>query len=113
MAALLKGIDVILYDKVQSGADAFHHAIYTETPVTVQNVLVCALDADDMIQQTQLSGKRVAYELCIPKGDSHIWEDRKVAFWGETWHTVGFGRRWIDANVPLDWNEKIKVERYG
>ena len=36
---MLKGIDIILYEKTKTGEDAFHAPIYTETPVTVHNVL--------------------------------------------------------------------------
>ena len=38
--ANIKGIEVTLWTKVQTGTDAFNQAIYTETPVTVSNVLV-------------------------------------------------------------------------
>ena len=37
---MLKGIDIILYEKTKTGEDAFHAPIYAETPVTVHNVLV-------------------------------------------------------------------------
>jgi len=60
-----------------------------------------------------LYGKTVVYELCIPKGDTHVWEDKKVGFWGNIYRTVGFTRRYIEENVPLEWNAKIRVERYG
>ena len=38
--ALIKGIPVILYERTQTGEDAFHAPVYTETPVTVENVLI-------------------------------------------------------------------------
>lgn len=110
---MIQGIPVVLYDRVQTGADDFGAPIYTETPVTVENVLVTPSNTDDIVSDLQLYGKKSVYELCIPKGDTHVWEDRRVEFFGETWHTFGFSQRYIEENVPLCWNARIKVERYG
>ena len=37
---MLKGIDIILYEKTKTGEDGFHDPIYEESPVIVHNVLV-------------------------------------------------------------------------
>ncbi|MCC8181529.1 MAG: hypothetical protein LIO45_00895 [Clostridiales bacterium] len=110
---LIKGITVTLYEKTQTGTDEFHAPVYTETAVEVENVLVQPVSADDVVDDLRLYGKRAEYELCIPKGDSHSWEDCRVAFFGQTWRTFGFVREYIEALVPLSWNRKVKVERYG
>jgi hypothetical protein len=34
-----------------------------------------------------------------------------VSFFGRTFRTFGTTVKWIDANVPLKWNAKVKVER--
>ena len=111
--ALIKGITVTLYEKTLSGVDDFNAPVYTETPVQVENVLVTPVSAEDVINELQLYGKRAVYELSIPKGDTHEWEDRTVEFFGHKWRTFGFCREWIEENLPLSWNKKIKVERYG
>ena len=111
--ALINGITVTLYDKVQSGVDGFNVPIFTETAVTVDDVLVTPVSADDIVTSVNLYGKQAVYELSIPKGDTHIWEDRTVEFFGHKWKTFGFCREWIEDNLPLRWNKKIKVERYG
>lgn len=113
MASLIKGITVTLYEKTKSSEDDFKNPIYTEMPVAVENVLVSPAESTDITEDLQLSGKKAVYELSIPKGDTHIWEDRKVEFFGEVWQTFGFCKQYIDGNVPLDWNRKIRVERYG
>lgn len=110
---IIKGIPVILYDRVQTGVDDFRAPIYSETPVTVENVLVCPVGTQDVITDFQLYGKRAEYELCIPKDDTHIWENRVVAFFGAKWRVFGLPIEWIGQNVPLAWNRKVKVERYG
>lgn len=110
---LIKGIPVILYDRVQTGVDAFRAPIYAETPVTVENVLVCPVSTQDITTDFQLYGKRAEYELCIPKEDTHTWEDRVVEFYGAKWRVFGIPLAWIGRNLPLAWNRKVKVERYG
>ena len=112
MAALIKGISVILHERVHVGEDAFSAPIYEERPVVVDDVLVSPVGTDDLLGEAQLNGKRAQYELCIPKGDIHNWEDARVEFFGHAWKTVGFVQEWIEANLPLDWNRKVKVERY-
>lgn len=111
--AKIKGIPVTLYDRVQTGVDDFNAPIYTETQVTVENVLVCPVSSQDITTDFQLYGKRLEYELCIPKEDTNNWENRIVEFFGAKWKTFGLPMEWIGKNVPLDWNRKVKVERYG
>ncbi len=110
---LIKGITVILFDKIETGKDGFNRPIYEEIPVEVENVLIAPTSETDIISQLNLTGKKAVYTLAIPKGDNHDWKDRKVQFFGETWRTFGFPIKGIDANIPLDWNMKVTVERYG
>lgn len=112
MEALIKGITVKLYNKIQTGEDNFGHPVYEEVAVEVENVLVGEPTSEDIITTQDLTGKVIAYTLAIPKGDNHEWKDRKVEFFGETFMTVGFPIQGIEANIPLNWNKKIKVERY-
>lgn len=111
--AMIKGIDVILYDKVKVGTDEFNQDIVEETPIVVKNVLVTPTSTTDILSDIQLHGKKSVYQLAIPKTDENAWEDRKVKFFGQTFHTFGFLQKGIDENIPLGWNGKISVERYG
>lgn len=111
--AAIRGIPVILFDRVQTGTDDFHAPVYSENPVTVENVLVCPVSTQDIITDFQLYGKRAEYELCIPKEDTHTWEDRVVEFFGQKWHTFGIPQQWQESQLPLAWNKRVKVERYG
>lgn len=107
------GISIVLYDKEQAGVDGFGRPIYEETAETVDNVLVGEPSAEEIIDTLNLTGKHLAYTLAIPKGDTHTWTDRKVEFFGETFHTFGTPTQGIEELIPLDWNKKVKVERYG
>ena len=109
----MRGITITLYDKVQVGIDDFNRPIYEETPLSIENVLIGEPTTDQVIDELNLSGKRLAYTLAIPKGDSHEWTDRKVEFFGEVFRTFGKPTQGIDHLIPLNWNKKVKVERYG
>lgn len=50
------------------------------------------------------------YTLGIQKGDTHDWIDRKIGFFGEVWRTVGTPVQGIEANIPLYWHKKVRVE---
>lgn len=110
---MLRGITVTLYDVTQTGVDGFNKPVYEETPVLINNVLVAPTTSDDIPTALDLDGKKAVYTLAIPKGDAHIWENRDVEFFGERWHTIGFAYGGIDDLIPLSWNKKIMVERYG
>lgn len=108
----MRGVTIILYDKTQTGIDEFNRPTYTETAEAVENVLIGEPSSEDVINELNLSGKRLAYTLAIPKGDAHEWEDRIVEFYGERFHTFGKPTQGIDHLIPLSWNKKVKVEQY-
>lgn len=110
---MIKGIMVTLYEKTRSGTDDFNRATYTETPASVDNVIVAPVSSDAVINELSISGKRLAYYLMVPKGDDHVWEDAKVNFFGADWHVFDYAEEWVDANTPGSWNKRYKVERYG
>ena len=109
----IKGITVRLKAKTQTGTDDFNRPTYTTEFVDVDNVLVGAPSADDVINEINLSGKRIIYTLAIPKGDTHDWTDTEVEIWGQIFRTSGFPTQGIEENIPLDWNMKVQVGRYG
>ena len=109
---MLKGIDITLYEKTQSGTDEADAPVYTETPVTVHNVLVGEPSAEEITTELQLTGRRIAYTLAIPKGATHNWDNVRVAFFGQTFRTCGGAVQGIEAMIPLRWNKKVQVERY-
>ena len=110
---MIQGMTVILYEKVQTGTNDFGEPIYTERPKEVEDCLVSPVSTEDIVNDLQLYGKKAVYRIAIPKGDTHIWEDRTVEFFGEKWKTFGYVEQGIEENVPLRWHKKIKVERYG
>lgn len=109
----MKGETVELVVKTQTGTDPFGHPIYTETTVNVDDVLIGQPTAEDVTTTLDLTGKRIAYVLGIPKGDTNVWEDTDVIFWGARFRTIGYPETGIQENIPLRWGKNVKVERYG
>lgn len=110
--ALIKGIAVYLYEKNETGRDEFNHSIYKETKVKVENVLVAPASTTEILDMQNLTGRKAVYNLAIPKGDKHTWENNRVEFFGEMWKVIGFSQMGIEENIPLSWNQKWMVERY-
>ena len=115
MASVLKGIPVDLIIKASTAKDAFNRPIETETRVTVDNVLVAPLSqtGEEILSELSMDGKKVKYQLGLPKGDTHTWEDTEVEFFGFRCKTIGFSTIGIEDMIPLDWNRKVLVERVG
>lgn len=102
-----------MIQKVESGKDRFGAPIYTDFEVPVDNVLIAPTTSDDMVNQLTLTGKKAVYTLAIPKGDTHHWEDQEVRFFGEKWRVFGKPLQGLDHLIPLAWNKKVTVEKYG
>ena len=109
---MIKGITIQIVKKTLSGYNAMHEPVFTETTENVANVLVGEPSTDDITNTLELFGKKVAYTLAIPKGDTHEWEDSRITFFGNDFHSFGIPQVGIEANIPLDWNKKVTVEVY-
>lgn len=109
---MLKGITVILVDETEESEDPFGQPVTVKEEIAVDNVLVAPASTDDVTAEMSMTGKKIVYELAIPKGDSHTWTNRQVKFFGQTWRTVGIPQEGIESLIPLTWNKKVMVERY-
>lgn len=110
------GITIQLLVRTQSGTDALNRPTYDESWVEVSDVLVGEPSQDEITTTYSLNGKQVKYTLAIPKGDTHVWEDTEVILpepFGGKYKTIGYPTAGIEANIPLRWNKKVKLERYG
>ena len=112
----MRGVTVTLYVKTgTSETDAFGAPIYTETPTTVDNVLIGEPTTDDITTATDLYGKRLACVLGIPKGDTHDWKDVRIE-WTDAYGTThklrsfGFPITGVETLVPTPWHMKVRCE---
>ncbi len=110
--ARIKGVKVILIDKIVIGNDPFGKQIEEPREIEVDNVLIAPVTSNDTINRTNLEGKKAVYKLAIPKTDNHDWTDKEVLFFGERWRTIGIPVQGLEHLIPLDWNKQVMVERY-
>lgn len=109
---MIKGTTVTLVNEVANGVDGFNNPIYEEIKTEVNDVLVAPSTSEEVLDATNLYGKKAIYTIAIPKGDTHIWENQKVIFFGKSWRVFGTAQEGIEENIPLRWNAKYMVERY-
>lgn len=112
----MKGITIQLVVREQTGVDEFNAPVFSETVEEVGDVLVGEPSTDEVTNTLNLTGKKVEYVLAIPKGDTHVWENTEIllpAPFDGRYRTIGFPTAGIEENIPLRWNKKVKVERYG
>ena len=109
----MRGISVILYDRVEVGRDRMNVPIFEEIPIQVDNVLIAPTSATEVLDTLNLTGKKAVYTLAIPKGDAHTWEDRRVSFFNDEWRVISFPTEGLEHLIPLSWNKKVQVEKYG
>ena len=111
--AYICGITVTLIKLVTTGYDDYGQPIQTEQSVEVNNVLVNPISDAEAVEIFNLEGKKAVYQLAIPKGDTNTWENNYVEFFGRRWKVIGPEIQGIDSMIPLDWNKKVRVERYA
>lgn len=109
----IRGIDVILYEKKELGTDDFGAPLYEEIPEVVSDVLIGEPSSTEVLDTLNITGKRLQYTLAIPKGDTHDWHERTVEFFGRKFRTFGEPTEGIEDMIPLRWNKKVTVEKYG
>lgn len=109
----MKGITITLFDRTQTDVDELNTPVYSETPVSVDNVLVAPVNSTEVLDAYNLTGRKAVYQLAIPKGDEHGWTaGKKVSFFGEDWRIIELPQEGIESLIPLQWNKKVMVERY-
>lgn len=109
----MRGMTITLYDRVATGKDALNKPTYSETPVTIDNVLIAPSSVVEVLDPNNLNGRRGDYVMAIPKGDTHEWTSgKRVNFLGKDWRIIDMPEEGIEWLIPLSWNKKVRVERY-
>lgn len=110
----MKTVDVLLINQVDTGQrDKTNRPVMTEKITRVSGCLYAPVSTEDVINTLNLTGKKAVYQIAIPKGDTNDWVNARVSFGGNIYRTIGEPEEGIVDNIPLKWNRKIKVERYG
>ena len=111
---MLKGETVRLYTTKETGRDDLNRPVYEEVAVEIENVLIGSPTSEEAVNTLNLTGRRAAYTLGIPKGDTNDWENKTVEFWGEKWRTIGIPTTAVQELLPcgMPWGKNVQVERY-
>ena len=109
---MIHGMTVTLWNKTQTGSNAFGEPVYTWSSKQVENVLVSTPSAQEVTDTLNLTGRKIEYILGIPKGNTDEWENQIVEFFGHKFLSFGIPEQGIEANIPLAWHKKVRVERY-
>lgn len=109
---MLRGISITLIEKVESGRDDFNAPIYAEVQSTIDDVIVAPASTNDVSETTDLTTITEAYNLYIPKGDTHEWRGAWVEIRGKRFRVVGTAKEYIEEMLPLRWNKQVMVARY-
>lgn len=109
----MKTMTVQLAVKTEGVPDPFGMPTETEQLIDVPGCLVGQPSTDDIAQTMEMYGKKIAYVVGVPKGDTNLWVDTDVIIWGERFRTIGYPETGIQGNIPLKWGQNVKVERYG
>ena len=111
---MIHGVTIQLGVTVETDVNDFGETVKTVGYTDVDDVLIGQPSADELVSSVELTGNRTVYVLGIPKGDMHEWKDTTVILpepFGGTYRTVGEPTVGIEANIPLRWNKKVRVER--
>lgn len=107
---MINGITIQLEVVTAIGKNELNEDEYTSEFVDVADVLVGQPTESEILDSTNLTGRKAVYVLGIPKGDTHEWTNRKVRFFGQEFKTIGAPIEGIDDMIPLRWNKKVRVE---
>lgn len=109
---MLRGVPVQLREKVNNGTDSIGEPIYTYNPVvTIGNILIAPATITEIQDALQLHGKKIVYNIAIPKVDNHNWEGAIVTYNGNDYICVNI-QSGIDYLVPTQWHKKGQLIRY-
>lgn len=112
---MIRGTTVTLYERTQTGTDAYGSPVYTETPTAVDDVLVGEPESGVVPDLLEPRGVRTSYTIALRKGDAHAWEGCRVDLpepFGGSYYVSGGPTAGIPANVPTRWNAKVRVTRW-
>lgn len=108
---MFRGEDVVIYTRTPSGqVDDFNQPIYTETSLTVSNVLVAPGPRTDLEGSLRPDGDRVVYTLHFPKTYKGSLRDTQIEVRGQRFSVIGDPKPYTLSNTPTFWYMPVEVE---
>lgn len=109
---LIKGKQIILYERTKTGCDPFGKDVFEERAVLVDNVLINTYASTEVVNTDDYEGKKQQISISVPKNDTHTWAGSSVMWRGHRYNIVGPVKEGDDDLIPLDWNGIYIGERY-
>lgn len=98
--------------RTKAGIDALNRPVYAEAWEEVSGCVVGSPDSEDIESEMNLSGKRIAYEILLPKDDAHTWAGASVRIGSKVYRVIGDVKESF-LNLPhIPCNKRISVEAY-
>ena len=98
--------------RTQTGVDAFNRPTYTDAWEDVAGCVVGSPSSEDVENELNLSGKRIAYEIFLPNGDTHTWNGTSVMIGSREYRVIGDARESFVSFPHIPCNKLISVEAY-
>lgn len=76
----------------------------------MDDVIIAPVIGQEQADALNLTGRKVVYQLGLPKGDAHQWVGAFVEFFGKRFRVVGEPTEGLEHMIPLRWNKKVQVE---
>lgn len=71
----------------------------------MEDVLVAPASTTEVLDMLNITGKKAVYNIAIPKGDTHDWQDCRVDFFGTSWRVIGFPQQGMKKIFQEDGTE--------
>lgn len=98
--------------RTQTGKDALNHPIYSEVWEDVSGCVVGSPSSEDIENEMNLSGKRIAYEVFLPNDDAHTWAGSEVKINNKPYRVIGDVKESFVSFSHIPCNKLISVEAY-
>lgn len=99
--------------RTQVGVDELNRPIYKETWEEIAGCVVGSPSSEDIENEINLSGKRIAYEIFLPNKDTHTWTGASVKIKDKEYRVIGDVKESFVRFSHIPCNKLISVEAYG
>lgn len=107
---MIKGTQVTVKSRVQTGIDGFNNPIYAYVFEDVENVLIQPSVRNDFTDSNRQDGDRIRYQLHFPKTFDKELRNTEILVRGTYYKVVGSPDHYMIENTPTDWWMPVEVE---
>ena len=98
--------------RTQTGVDELNRPTYEVVWEDVSGCVVGSPTSDDVKNELNMSGKRIAYEILLPNEDAHTWAGSEVKIKGKPYRVIGDVKESFVSLPHIPCNKLISVEAY-